>query len=98
AARPAAATPTGYAAWRSSPPRRTASRWSCSRCGSPTRACGRSSRRNTAGAVAPVLPDLYAFAATAVAAIIVLATGFARADAIATLVVVALMLRAGAGL
>jgi cobalt-zinc-cadmium efflux system protein len=45
-----------------------------------------------------VLTDLYAFAATAVAAVIILATGFSRADPIATLVVVALMLRAGSGL
>jgi cobalt-zinc-cadmium efflux system protein len=64
------------------------------------RANGASARRslNMEGAVAHVLTDLYAFAATAVAAIIVLATGFARADAIATLVVVVLMLRAGSGL
>ena len=53
---------------------------------------------NVEGAFAHVLTDLYAFAATAVAAVVVLTTGFARADAIATLVVVALMLRAGAGL
>jgi cobalt-zinc-cadmium efflux system protein len=50
------------------------------------------------GAAAHVLTDLYAFAATAVAAVIILATGFTRADPIATLVVVALMLRAGTGL
>ena len=64
------------------------------------RANGASARRslNMEGAVAHVLTDLYAFAATAIAAIIILATGFARADAIATLVVVALMLRAGSGL
>ena len=61
---------------------------------------GASTRRslNMEGAVAHVLTDLYAFAATAAAAIVVITTGFARADAIATLVVVALMLRAGAGL
>ncbi len=53
---------------------------------------------NMEGAVAHVLTDLYAFAATVVAAIVVLASGFDRADAIATLVVVALMLRAGTGL
>jgi cobalt-zinc-cadmium efflux system protein len=53
---------------------------------------------NTEGAFAHILTDLYAFLATVVAAIVVLASGFARADAIATLVVVALMLRAGAGL
>ena len=50
------------------------------------------------GAVAHVLTDLYAFMATVAAAIVVLASGFARADAIATLVVVVLMLHAGVGL
>ena len=53
---------------------------------------------NVEGALAHVLTDLYAFIATAAAAVIVLVTGFSRADAMATLVVVALMLRAGAGL
>jgi cobalt-zinc-cadmium efflux system protein len=64
------------------------------------RANASSDRRslNMEGAVAHVLTDLYAFAATAVAAIIILAAGFSRADPIATLVVVALMLRAGSGL
>jgi cobalt-zinc-cadmium efflux system protein len=64
------------------------------------RANASSDRRslNMEGAVAHVLTDLYAFAATVVAAIIILATGFSRADPIATLVVVALMLRAGSGL
>src|SRR6201996_4854877 len=64
------------------------------------RANATSDRRslNMEGAVAHVLTDLYAFAATVIAAIIILATGFSRADPIATLVVVALMLRAGSGL
>ncbi|MGH3245314.1 MAG: cation diffusion facilitator family transporter, partial [Trebonia sp.] len=64
------------------------------------RASGASARRslNMEGAVAHVLTDLYAFAATVVAAIVVLASGFTRADAIATLVVVVLMLHAGSGL
>jgi cobalt-zinc-cadmium efflux system protein len=53
---------------------------------------------NVAGAAAHVLTDLYAFAATAAAAVVVITTGFDRADAIATLVVVGLMLRAGGGL
>src|SRR5216683_3238128 len=53
---------------------------------------------NLAGAFRHIVTDLYAFAATAVAGVVILATGFARADAIATLVVVALMLYAGAGL
>jgi cobalt-zinc-cadmium efflux system protein len=64
------------------------------------RANGATARRslNMEGAVAHVLTDLYAFAATAVAAVVILATGFTRADPIATLVVVVLMVRAGAGL
>jgi cobalt-zinc-cadmium efflux system protein len=64
------------------------------------RASGSSGRRslNLEGATAHVLTDLFAFIATALAAIVVLASGFARADAIATLVVVVLVLRAGAGL
>jgi cobalt-zinc-cadmium efflux system protein len=64
------------------------------------RANGASARRslNMEGAVAHVLTDLYAFTATAAAAIVVMTTGFTRADPIATLVVVVLMLRAGAGL
>jgi cobalt-zinc-cadmium efflux system protein len=53
---------------------------------------------NVAGAFRHILTDLYAFAATAVAGLVILLTGFARADAIATLVVVALMVQAGAGL
>ncbi|NGO43733.1 cation diffusion facilitator family transporter [Streptomyces ureilyticus] len=53
---------------------------------------------NVEGAYQHILNDLYAFIGTAVAGLIVLLTGFARADAIATLVVVALMVRAGYGL
>nr|WP_239074015.1 cation diffusion facilitator family transporter [Streptomyces sp. SID10853] len=53
---------------------------------------------NVEGAYQHILTDLYGFIATAVAGVVVLTTGFARADAIATLVVVALMVRAGAGL
>jgi cobalt-zinc-cadmium efflux system protein len=65
-----------------------------------TRANGAAGRRslNLEGAVKHVLTDLYAFAATVIAALIVLTTGFDRADPIATLIVVALMLRAGTGL
>jgi cobalt-zinc-cadmium efflux system protein len=57
-------------------------------------------RRNlaVAGAFKHILTDLYAFAATAAAGLVILLTGFDRADAIATLVVVALMLHAGYGL
>ncbi|MFI6446834.1 cation diffusion facilitator family transporter [Kitasatospora sp. NPDC050543] len=53
---------------------------------------------NVEGAFQHVLTDLYAFIATAVAGLIMLTTGFERADAIASLFVVALMLRAGIGL
>ena len=53
---------------------------------------------NVAGAFKHIVTDLYAFAATAVAGLVILATGFDRADAIATLVVVVLMVHAGSGL
>lgn len=53
---------------------------------------------NVEGAFQHVLTDLYAFIATAVAGLVMVLTGFARADAIASLVVVALMLKAGIGL
>ena len=64
------------------------------------RAGGRGQPRslNLAGAFQHVVTDLYAFIATAVAGLVILATGFDRADAIATLVVVVLMLHAGFGL
>jgi cobalt-zinc-cadmium efflux system protein len=61
------------------------------------RAGGRQSL-NVSGAFAHILTDLYAFIATAIAGLVVLAAGFDRADPIATLVIVALMLRAGYGL
>jgi cobalt-zinc-cadmium efflux system protein len=53
---------------------------------------------NLAGAFRHVVTDLYAFIATAVAGLVIILTGFSRADAIATLVVVVLMLHAGFGL
>jgi cobalt-zinc-cadmium efflux system protein len=53
---------------------------------------------NLAGAFKHIVTDLYAFAATAVAGFVILLTGWNRADAIATLVVVVLMVHAGAGL
>ncbi|MDX6648862.1 MAG: cobalt-zinc-cadmium efflux system protein [Solirubrobacteraceae bacterium] len=48
---------------------------------------------NVEGSFRHVVTDLYAFLATAVAAGVILATGFDRADPIASLVVAALMLR-----
>jgi cobalt-zinc-cadmium efflux system protein len=53
---------------------------------------------NVEGAFRHILTDFYAFIATAIAGLIVLTTGFGRADAIASLLVVALMLKAGTGL
>ena len=53
---------------------------------------------NVEGAFQHILTDLYGFIATAIAGLVVLVTGYGRADAIATLVVVALMLKAGLGL
>jgi cobalt-zinc-cadmium efflux system protein len=53
---------------------------------------------NVEGAYQHILNDLYAFIATAVAGLVVILTGFTRADAIAALVVAALMLKAGYGL
>ncbi|MEU1827415.1 MULTISPECIES: cation diffusion facilitator family transporter [Streptomyces] len=53
---------------------------------------------NVEGAFQHILNDLYAFIGTAVAGLVVMLTGFARADAIATLAVVVLMLKAGFGL
>jgi cobalt-zinc-cadmium efflux system protein len=49
---------------------------------------------NVAGAFRHVLTDLYGFLGTAAAAVIIIVTGYARADAIAALLVVALMVRA----
>lgn len=49
---------------------------------------------NVEGAFRHVLTDLYGFIGTVIAGIIVVTTGFTRADAIASLVVVALMVKA----
>jgi len=68
------------------------------RAGAVKRAAGRPRSLNLAGAFQHIVTDLYAFIATAVAGAVIIVTGFARADAIATLVVVVLMLRAGYGL
>ncbi|HVS28517.1 MAG TPA: cation diffusion facilitator family transporter [Solirubrobacteraceae bacterium] len=54
---------------------------------------GESRSLNVEGAFRHVLTDLYAFLATGAAAVVILATGFQRADPIASLVVAALMLR-----
>ncbi len=53
---------------------------------------------NVEGAFQHILNDLFAFIATAVAGLVVLLTGFDRADGIASLIVVALMVKAGVSL
>jgi cobalt-zinc-cadmium efflux system protein len=53
---------------------------------------------NVEGAYQHILNDAWAFIATALAGLVVMLTGFDRADAIATLVVAALMFHAGYGL
>jgi cobalt-zinc-cadmium efflux system protein len=53
---------------------------------------------NVEGSFQHILTDLYAFIATAIAGIVILATGYVRADPIAALLVAALMLRAAYGL
>jgi cobalt-zinc-cadmium efflux system protein len=53
---------------------------------------------NIRGSYQHILTDLYAFLGTAVAAGVIMATGWVRADAIASLFVAALMVRAGYGL
>jgi cobalt-zinc-cadmium efflux system protein len=49
---------------------------------------------NVEGALQHIVTDLFAFTATAIAGAVILATGFERADGIASLLVAALMLRA----
>ena len=53
---------------------------------------------NVEGSYRHILTDLYGFIATAIAAAVILATGFDRADAIASLLIAGLMLHAGYGL
>jgi cobalt-zinc-cadmium efflux system protein len=59
---------------------------------------GQSRSLNIEGSYRHILTDLYGFIATAIAGAVVLVTGFGRADAIASLVVAALMLYAAYGL
>ncbi len=51
-------------------------------------------RLNVQGAFAHILTDLYAFAGTAAAGLVIVLTGWRRADAVASLLVAALMARA----
>ena len=53
---------------------------------------------NVEGSFQHIFTDLLAFIFTAIAAVVILTTGFVRADAIASLIVVAIMVRAAYGL
>lgn len=53
---------------------------------------------NITGALAHLVTDIWAFAGTVVAGLVIITTGFRRADAIASLVVVVVMARAAWGL
>jgi cobalt-zinc-cadmium efflux system protein len=53
---------------------------------------------NIEGSYQHILTDLFGFLATAIAAVVILATGFRRADAIASLLIASLMLHASYGL
>jgi cobalt-zinc-cadmium efflux system protein len=53
---------------------------------------------NVEGSYRHILTDLFGFIATAIAAVVILTTGFRRADAIASLLIAAVMLIAGIGL
>jgi cobalt-zinc-cadmium efflux system protein len=53
---------------------------------------------NVQGSFRHIVTDLYAFAGTLIAGIVIVVTGFNRADAAASLVVAGLMLHAGSGL
>lgn len=56
------------------------------------------SNMNVEGSFRHILTDLYGFIGTAVAGVVILVTGFDRADAIASLIVVVLMAKAAWGL
>jgi cobalt-zinc-cadmium efflux system protein len=59
---------------------------------------GRTRSLSVEGSYRHILTDLYGFAATAAAAVVILATGLQRADPIASLVIAAVMLYAAYGL
>jgi cobalt-zinc-cadmium efflux system protein len=65
-----------------------------------TLAMRRADRRslNIEGSFQHIVTDLYAFIGTAVAGIVILTTGFVQADAIASILVALLMIKAGVGL
>lgn len=62
------------------------------------RGSGETRSLNVEGSYRHIITDLYGFIATALAAGVILATGFDRADPIASLIIAALLLRAAYGL
>lgn len=68
------------------------------RAGRSSVTAGESASLNLRGAVAHLVNDLWAFLATAVAGLVVLLTGWHRADAVASLFVAVLMVHSGVGL
>jgi cobalt-zinc-cadmium efflux system protein len=62
------------------------------------RGSGEQRSLNIEGSYRHILTDLFGFIATAIAAIVILATGFAQADAIASLLIAAILLFASYGL
>src|SRR3984885_11492501 len=62
------------------------------------RGSGEQRSLNVEGSYRHILTDLFGFIATAIAAIVILATGFAQADAIASLLIAAILLFASYGL
>jgi cobalt-zinc-cadmium efflux system protein len=59
---------------------------------------GRESHMSVEGSFQHILTDLFAFIGTALAGVVILLTGFQRADPIASLAIAALMLRSAVGL
>ena len=59
---------------------------------------GQPKQPQRAGCLQHILTDLYGFIGTAVATVVILTTGYVRADAIASLAVVVLMVHAACGL
>ncbi len=62
------------------------------------RGSGHGRSLNVEGSYRHIVTDLYGFIATAAAAIVILATGFSRADAIASLIIAGILLYAAYGL
>jgi cobalt-zinc-cadmium efflux system protein len=62
------------------------------------RGSGQKRSLNIEGSYRHIITDLYGFIATAIAAVVIITTGFTRADAIASLLIAGVMLHAACGL